>query len=269
MAGPMTMDVSYNDHQDRNETDCLSKNERMNLDNHQVTIRCHDSHYSGEVHTHDFAHLVFIHQGCQIVSTDQHSLLSMPGSLIYIPPMMPHRADFLKQSRVSLLRLPLTSLPSSDAICLLEVSPIVAQLFHLWEQGGPDKTLVNHYVQVLIDQCLQCQPATNPLLAKGYMDRRLLLIIEALSDQPNIKMSISDFSQQTGASVRTLNRLFLSHFNASFQEIRNKVIMERAEKMINQGMIATDVAFDLKYSSLSSFSTAFKEHQKKSRKKAH
>ncbi|NOH73430.1 hypothetical protein F0225_19150 [Vibrio pectenicida] len=52
------------------------------MDDHQVTLRCHDSHYSGEVHTHDFAHLVFIHQGCQIVSTDQHSLLSMPGSLI-------------------------------------------------------------------------------------------------------------------------------------------------------------------------------------------
>ncbi|MFW7523471.1 AraC family transcriptional regulator [Vibrio ostreicida] len=239
----------------------------MNLEDHQVTLRRYESYYSGSVHTHNFAHLVYIHQGCQIVATDQNSLLSMPGTLIYIPPSVPHRADFLKQSCVSLLRLPLMSTPNKDTICTLEVLPIVTQLFSLWEQGGPDKKLVDHYVQVLVDQCLQCRPANNPLVAKGYMDRRLLLVIEALSDQPNIKMSISDLSQQTGASVRTLNRLFLTHFNAPFKEVRSKVIMERAEKLLNQGLSATDVAFDLKYSSLSSFSTAFKEHQKKSRNK--
>ena len=95
------------------------------------------------------------------------------------------------------------------------------------------------------------------------MDRRLLLVIEALSNKPNIKMSISDLSKQTGASVRTLNRLFLSSFKASFRDIRQKVVMERAEKMMAKGISATDIAFELEYSSLSSFSTAFKEHQKK------
>ncbi len=99
------------------------------------------------------------------------------------------------------------------------------------------------------------------------MDRRLLLVIEALSNKPNIKMSISDLSKQTGASVRTLNRLFLSSFKASFRDVRQKVVMGRAEKMMAKGISATDIAFELEYSSLSSFSTAFKEHQKKAPQK--
>ena len=94
------------------------------------------------------------------------------------------------------------------------------------------------------------------------MDRRLLIIIEALSDKPTIKMSITQLSQKTGASVRTLNRLFLSHFKASFKEIRNKVVMERAEQMMKKGISATVVAFELEYSSLSSFSNAYNKHQK-------
>ncbi|CAH7050296.1 AraC family transcriptional regulator [Vibrio chagasii] len=236
----------------------------INLDDYQVMVKHHESHYSGEVHTHDHPHLVFIHEGCQIISTDKDSLLSMPGSLIYIPAGVPHRADYLKQSHVSLLRLPQASTPNITEICMLDVSPIVAQLFSVWENGGPAQKLTTHYVHVLVDQCNLCKPTNNPLIAKGGMDRRLLMVIEALSNKPNIKMSISDLSNQTGASVRTLNRLFLASFKTSFREIRQKVVMDRAEKMMAKGISATDIAFELEYSSLSAFSTAFKEHQKKS-----
>ncbi|CAH6820224.1 AraC family transcriptional regulator [Vibrio chagasii] len=236
----------------------------INLDDYQVMVKHHESHYSGEVHTHDYPHLVFIHEGCQIISTDKDSLLSMPGSLIYIPAGVPHRADYLKQSHVSLLRLPQASTPNITEICMLDVSPIVAQLFSVWENGGPAQKLTTHYVYVLVDQCNLCKPTNNPLIAKGGMDRRLLMVIEALSNKPNIKMSISDLSNQTGASVRTLNRLFLASFKTSFREIRQKVVMDRAEKMMAKGISATDIAFELEYSSLSAFSTAFKEHQKKS-----
>tara|TARA_B100001057_G_scaffold462885_1_gene516302 strand:+ start:2368 stop:2943 length:576 start_codon:yes stop_codon:yes gene_type:complete len=187
----------------------------------------------------------------------------MPGSLIYIPAGIPHRADVLKQSQVSLLRLPPTSIPDLTEICILDISPIVTQLFSFWENGGPEPKLESHYVHVLIDQCTFCKPANNPLIAKGGMDRRLLPVIGALSNKPSIKLSISDLSKQTGASVRTLNRLFLTNFKASFRDIRQKVVMERAEKMMSKGISATEIAFELEYSSLSAFSTAFKEHQKK------
>ncbi len=234
------------------------------MNEHQLIVTYHESHHSSELHSHDYPLLAFIHKGCQILSTDKHSLLSMPGSLIYIPAGVPHCADFLKQSQVSLLRLPLTSIPELTEICMLDVSPIVTQLFRLWENGSPEPKLEPHYIHVLIDQCICCKAANNPLIAKGGMDRRLLPIIDALSNEPSIKLSILDMSKQTGASVRTLNRLFLSSFKASFRDIRQKVVMERAEKMMAEGVSATDIAFELEYSSLSSFSTAFKEHQKKS-----
>ena len=101
------------------------------MDDYQVIVKHHESHYSGEAHTHDYAHLAFIHQGCQILSTDQHSLLSMPGSLIYIPVGVPHRADFLKQSHVSLLRLPQASIRHSAANSRFKLSVIPRSFINL------------------------------------------------------------------------------------------------------------------------------------------
>lgn len=233
------------------------------MEDKRLILKQYESHRPpGDFHTHSYSHLAYVHQGCQILSTDKHSLLSMPGSLVYIPAYTPHRAEFLKRSQVSLLKLPSNSTPNIKAVCMLDVSPIITQLFSVWKNKTQDPKLADQYIDVLIDQCSRCAPTTHPFVAQGSMDRRLLIIIEALSDKPTIKMSISQLSQKTGASVRTLNRLFLSHFKASFKEIRNKVVMERAEQMMKKGISATVVAFELEYSSLSSFSTAYNKHQK-------
>ncbi|MFC5079880.1 helix-turn-helix domain-containing protein [Vibrio thalassae] len=176
--------------------------------------------------------------------------------------MSPHRAECLKESQISLLKVPSHS--TIKDITVLTVTPLVTQLFSVLKKAVFEPTLVSQYVDVLVDQCSYCEPSNQPLVAQGVIERRMLLIIEALSGKPNIKMSISELSKQTGASVRTLNRLFLTHFQASFKDIRNKVVMdmERAEQMIKQGTSATTVAYELKYSSLSSFSTAYSQHQK-------
>ncbi|PSX10948.1 helix-turn-helix domain-containing protein [Photobacterium angustum] len=233
------------------------------MEDKRLILKHFESHKSErEIHSHSYLHLVYVHKGCQILYTDQHSLLSMPGTLVCVPSNTPHRADFLEKSQISLLRLPSNFNLNINEICILKVSPFVTQLFNLWESKLFKPSLFDEYVDVLIDQCSRCVPLVNPLIASGSMDRRLFFIIEALSDKPNIKMSISKLSEQTGASVRTLNRLFLSHFKASFKDIRNKVVMERAEQMMKKGISVTDIAFELEYSSISAFSTAFSKYQK-------
>ena len=232
-------------------------------DDHQVITTVYDSHFSCDFHQHDFAHFIYVHQGCHILYTDEQSILSTPGNLIYVPSHTPHRAEVLTHSRLSFLCTTVQLQSESDKINLLSVSPIVAQLFQLWEYDQPKECLEKHYIQVLVDQTLQCETSSASLVARGSLDRRLLSVIDTLSNQPNIKISISDLAATTGASVRTLNRLFLTYFDSSFKDIRNKVVMDRAEQLMNQGMTATDIAYELQYSSLSAFSSAFKEHKKK------
>ena len=228
----------------------------------ELIVQHYDTSTVRDFHQHDHAHIVYLHKGCHIAYASDQSLLCMPGSLLYISPNTMHGVEILENTQTSLLSLPKLDHMPSKAMCILETSPLLTQLFSIWQNGGPSQSLNNEYKAVLLDQLITCKVATNPMLADGKIDRRLIPIIEAFSDKPNIKMSISTFATSSGASVRTLNRLFQSHFNASFKDIRNTVIMERAEQLLKSGMIATDVAFELEYSSLSAFSTAFKEYQK-------
>ncbi|GEM75545.1 helix-turn-helix domain-containing protein [Vibrio sagamiensis] len=235
----------------------------MDNNDHRVITRIYDSQFSCDFHQHDFAHFIYVHQGCHILYTDEQSIMTTPGNLIYVPAYNLHRVEVLTQSRISFLCTLVQPKSKCKSIQLFTVTPLVTQLFQILENQKLEGSLEQHYIQVLADQTLQCEPASVALVAQGCIDRRLLMIIDSLSKEPNIKISLSDLASTTGASVRTLNRLFLNHFNASFKDIRSKVVMDRAEQLLNQGMSSTDVAYELQYSSLSAFSNAFKEHQKK------
>ena len=144
----------------------------------------------------------------------------------------------------------------------LSVSPLLREVFSLWgkETLPTDEKMLNCYQQVLFDQIQQCALQPHELIAKGELDRRLLPIVEALAQQPSIKITLAQFADSTGASVRTLNRLFQGHFGMSFQVIRQNIMMERARQLILGGHSATDISFLLGYSSLAAFSAAFNSY---------
>jgi AraC-like DNA-binding protein len=117
------------------------------------------------------------------------------------------------------------------------------------------------YDTILLDQLDFLKPIKSTVPSNSIIDRRLFPILTTLCFEPNIKMTLKQFSQMCGASERTLNRLFIINFNMSFREWRNIIVMEKAKQMVKQGYRATDIAIELGYSNLSAYSIALKKYQ--------
>jgi AraC-like DNA-binding protein/quercetin dioxygenase-like cupin family protein len=112
-------------------------------------------------------------------------------------------------------------------------------------------------IQVLYDQIwLDQAPAFELPLPT---DRRLMPIVNALLAQPELDLTLDDWSAKVGASKRTLSRLFNKQVNLSYLQWRQKIRLTMSLSLLAQNTAVQDVAHQVGYQSVSSFIAAFKQ----------
>ncbi|MDE1465904.1 AraC family transcriptional regulator [Spartinivicinus poritis] len=224
----------------------------------QITKSYQNDFYTSR-HAHSEGQIVYIHNGCCIISIENYSFTVVSGQMFWIPPNLVHEAYFLQKSHLSIIYL--DELKSN----LFGSEPEQIRVTHLWallindfisRQSGMSTAELDAYNTVLLEQLSQQMPVKSNYRLDGKIDKRLLPIINHLCLQPNIKTNLDQFTYLCGASQRTLNRLFLSTFGMSFRDWRKAIVMEKAQQLSNQGHKMTDIAYELGYSSISAFSTA-------------
>ncbi len=71
----------------------------------------------------------------------------------------------------------------------------------------------------------------DPLAARipltGELDPRLLWVLDRVCQAPAIHLTLAALAADCGASVRTLNRLFLQQLGCSFRQWREQVVLGR------------------------------------------
>lgn len=218
-------------------------------------------------HCHnDFVQLFYIHQGCGIARTEDKSILAVGGQLIWVPLNHRHHLKLLKDSCLSIIHASPNVIPyfhdemgiiSTNRLMVQVMAEIEAQDADCKKDYDTNSDIQYHYLAVFVDQ-LKKQSYQNDIYQSNQdIDKRLLPIIEALTLQPDIKLSLDRFAEHCGASSRTLNRLFISTFDQPFREIRQQLVMEKAWQLSRSGVAHTNIALDLGYNSLSAFSHAF------------
>ncbi|MDL5382526.1 helix-turn-helix domain-containing protein [Aeromonas hydrophila] len=95
----------------------------------------------------------------------------------------------------------------------------------------------------------------SPLLAGLF--ERLLRVLERVCRHPSIEYGLTELAADSGASVRTLNRLFSQQLGCSFRQWRQQVVMGRARQLQQQGQPLSRIALELGYGDFSAFSHAF------------
>ncbi|MCG3863243.1 MULTISPECIES: helix-turn-helix domain-containing protein [unclassified Photobacterium] len=218
-------------------------------------------------HSHDdFVQLFYIHQGCGIARTKNKSILAVGGQLIWVPFNHQHHLKVLKDSCLSIIHASPDAIPYfHDEMGIISTNSLMVQVMAEIEsqdiscEQDPDSNcdIQHHYLAVFLDQLKKQSYQNDAYQSNDDIDKRLLPIIEALTLQPDIKLSLERFSDHCGASSRTLNRLFISTFDKPFREIRQQLVMEKAWQLSRAGVTHTDIALDLGYNSLSAFSHAF------------
>ncbi|PLK48023.1 helix-turn-helix domain-containing protein [Uliginosibacterium sp. TH139] len=111
---------------------------------------------------------------------------------------------------------------------------------------------------VAIDE-IEGLEATPQNLPAGQ-DARLRRLIGHLLRHPDEQRLLPELSRIAGASVRTLERLFVAETGMSFRQWRSRLRLLNAIELLRQGKSSTTVAHSLGYRSASAFVAAFGQH---------
>ncbi len=211
-------------------------------------------------HQHQRAQLVYANSGVMSVTTKSACYVIPPQRAVLMPANMQHRIDTIRTlSMQSLYILPslITEFPAEP--CVIQITPLLRELIVHMVSLGNDYQIDSpqgRLMQVILDQIL-IQP-TLSLSLPLPTDQRLVRITDALINNPADARSLGEWAHYTGASKRTINRLFSKQTGMSFQSWRQQLKLQRSLELLAVGDNITQVALELGYENSSAFIAMFK-----------
>jgi len=211
-------------------------------------------------HTHPWAQLVYAASGIMRVATPSATWLVPPTRAIWAPGGTPHEIEMRGTVAMRTLYLaPAGGDPRLAACRSIEVAPLLRELIlHIVRLGMLDGEDPAHarLEGLLVD--LLAAAETAPLELPLPRDPRARAFAERLVADPGSTASLAALARSAGASLRTLQRLFLAETSLSLEAWRGRVRMQRAVVSLSSGAPVTTAALDAGYQSPSAFIAAFK-----------
>ena len=96
--------------------------------------------------------------------------------------------------------------------------------------------------------------APVPLGVALPQDKRLRALCEAVIDEPTRHVTLAGWARDSGASERTIARLFRDELGTSFLQWRQQVLLARALLLAARKRPMSEIAAELGYASPSAFS---------------
>jgi AraC-like DNA-binding protein len=213
-----------------------------------------------EPHQHPRDQFVYSVTGIMRVRTQAEAWIVPPDRAVYMPAGTGHAISMRGQVTMSTLYIARRAgddLPGAPTV--LEVSPLLRELVLalirepvIYDERGRGGALA-----LLIYSEIAKAPRL-PLVIPMPRDPRLLRLCNALLADPSTSMTLTDWVDVAGASVRTLARLFKEDVGLSFVAWRQRVRFHSALEAIIAGEPISRVAERNGYRSASAFSAAFR-----------
>jgi AraC-like DNA-binding protein len=211
-------------------------------------------------HTHPWAQLVYAASGTMRVATPSATWLVPPTRAIWAPGGTPHEIEMRGTVAMRTLYLaPAGGDPRLAACRSIEVAPLLRELIlHIVRLGMLDGEDPGHarLEGLLVD--LLAAAETAPLELPLPRDPRARAFAERLVADPGSTASLAALACSAGASLRTLQRLFLAETSLSLEAWRGRARMQQAVVSLSSGAPVTTAALDAGYQSPSAFIAAFK-----------
>ena len=210
-------------------------------------------------HTHDWAQLVYATQGVMRVESEDGVWVVPSHRAVWIPPGIGHSvamSGWVSMRTLYLLPELIGALPRR--CCVVSVPPLLRELIlHAIAEGPLRRDRAEHrrLVDFLLDQ-LRVLPVV-PLELPMPRDARALRVALRLREDPGGSAALEVLARGSGASRRTLERLFQKETGISLGRWRQQARLLQAMRLLAHGETVTSIALEVGYDSPSAFIAAF------------
>lgn len=210
-------------------------------------------------HVHAWAQLVYADTGVMQVQTDDAAWLVPTTRAIWIPGQVTHwirmRGDV--HMRTLYVAGDLSGWPQRCQA--LEVTPLLRELIlylvkMTWlAPDDPRHERLRSLLQDLINESRDV-----PLVLPLPKDARALELAQKILQEPGVTAPLPELATDTGASLRTLQRIFKTETGVPLEVWRLRARMQQGIVLLNSGMSVTETAYACGYANPSAFTAAFK-----------
>jgi len=213
------------------------------------------------VHQHRWGQLVYARSGLMRVGTEETLWLVPPTRAIWVPAGFQHSIAISGEVAMRTLYIAndrAGQLPSD--VRVLAVSPLLRELIvHIVGIGmlAPARPEHDRLAGLLIDLLVDSKPHDVSLPLPS--DARGKRMADEVQRNPCAR-DLSELAQLTGASLRTLQRVFPRETGMTLEAWRQKARLLHAVAGLSAGATVTETALDCGYQSLAAFIAAFSKH---------
>jgi AraC-like DNA-binding protein len=233
-----------------------------------------DAHF--EPHSHAWAQLAYCASGVVQVTaalalepartckTSEVTYIVPPSRAVWIAPGARHHITVLEAAEFRTLYIDASATPEGWQGCrVMVVSPLLRELVHSLDApaGHSVGAERERWLSALVlDEITHAdtQALGVPLPHPQTGDKRLRALCQAVLRAPGERATLAEWAAATGASERTMARLFRDELGLSYQQWRQQAVLAHALPLLTRGQPVSDVAAASGYASDSAFSAMFK-----------
>jgi len=216
--------------------------------------------YPIETHEHPWAQLIYATHGVMSVFTAEGTWVVPSHRAVWVPAGIEHRLEMTGSVAMQTLYLRSDLTKALPRQCrVIPVAPLLRELILETVKSSLLYSTVPQHARlagVLIDQVVETPEA--PLDLRFPTDPRARRLADRVIDDPANNASLEVLSQGTGASPRTLERLFLNDLGTTFGRWRQQVRLLRALRLLAAGATVSATGHEVGYESTSAFIAMFK-----------
>ena len=221
--------------------------------------RYDDGHEIGD-HDHGWGQLIYASSGAIHVTAAGQAWLIPPARAVWLPPRTPHRLRMRGTTRLATLYIPPVHCAGLVPMPLgLMVSPLLRELIEELVRIGPiDAANRTHRAIGEAMLAMLARAERLPLALRLPVDRRAVRVAETILACPGSGQTLDALSAQCGASLRTIQRIFLQQTGMPLSEWRQLARLMAAAALLLDGKSVTDAALEAGYLGVSAFIHAFR-----------
>ncbi|MGW4060769.1 AraC family transcriptional regulator [Amycolatopsis sp. NPDC004747] len=207
-------------------------------------------------HSHDFGQLRYAATGALVTTTRAGTWVAPSNRITWVPPFHVHSSRAHGATVVRLLSVPAAQagrLPAEPSVFTAGALLREAYLAMHTEPDGSSRARL--LLEVVLTELTRA--GQEPLRLPEPAEPRLKAVTDLLHADPASPATLAELGRRTGASERTLSRLFGSELSMSFHQWRTLLRVQRSVLELADGTSVTDTATRLGWANPGSFIDAF------------